>query len=207
MPDPAGRRQVADGAPAGRLAVRPPEAVQFEKEFPGASWLSARVIRELEVVGGSAEALRGCDGRRHGLSHIALNVLAVIEGNGGPMAAGAMGERVHITSGSMTSVLDTLERNGYVVRLADPEDRRRVLVEVTPAAQELLDQALPEVVHARDRRFAGIQRRRARGDASDAGPAGRGDRRRAGRHGPTPAPQDATESSADPRDDLTAPTE
>ena len=52
---------------------------------------------------------------------------------------------MHITSGTMTSVLDTLERKGYVQRLADPDDRRRVLVEVTPAAQAVLDRMLPEV--------------------------------------------------------------
>ena len=118
----------------------------FEQEFPGASWLSAQVFRELEVVGGLAEGLIASVARRHGLSHAALNALAVVEGNGGPMAAGAVGARVHITSGTMTSVLDTLERNGYIERLADPRDRRRVLVEVTPEAKAVLNQLLPEVV-------------------------------------------------------------
>jgi DNA-binding MarR family transcriptional regulator len=47
----------------------------------------------------------------------------------------------------MTSVLDTLERNGYVKRLPDPSDRRRVLVDITPAAQAVLDKMLPEVQH------------------------------------------------------------
>ncbi len=117
----------------------------YEKEFPGASWLSARVLRELVVVGGLAEALVASVARRHGLSHVALNALAVIEGNGGPMPAGTVSARVHITSGTMTSVLDTLERNGYIERLTDPEDRRRVLVDVTPEAQALLDRLLPEV--------------------------------------------------------------
>jgi len=120
--------------------------VAFEKEFPGASWLSAQVFRELEVVGGLAEALIASVARRHGLSHAALNALAVIEGNGSPMAAGEVGVRVHITSGTMTSVLDTLERNGYIERLSDPNDRRRVLVDVTPEAQAVLNRLLPEVV-------------------------------------------------------------
>ena len=31
---------------------------------------------------------------------------------------------MHITSGTMTSVLDTLERNGYIERLTDSDDRR-----------------------------------------------------------------------------------
>jgi DNA-binding MarR family transcriptional regulator len=86
--------------------------------------------------------------RRHGLSHAALNALAVIEGNGGPLPAGEVSARIHITSGTMTSVLDTLERNGYVQRLADPSDRRRVHVEITPAAQGILDRMLPEVQQA-----------------------------------------------------------
>ncbi len=128
----------------------------FEKEFPGASWLSAQVFRELEGVGGQAEALISSVARRHGLSHAALNALAVIEGNAAPMAAGEVGARMHITSGTMTSVLDTLERNGYIERLTDPDDRRRVLVEVTPEAQAVLNRLLPEVVQTTTSVLAGL---------------------------------------------------
>ena len=142
-PTPASSR---GGARKGATSTPPPEKTAFEKEFPGASWLSAQVFRNLEVVGGLAEALVASVARRHGLSHVALNALAVIEGNGGPMPAGTVGSRVHITSGTMTSVLDTLERNGYIRRLTDADDRRRVLVDVTPDAQAVLDQLLPEVV-------------------------------------------------------------
>jgi len=86
--------------------------------------------------------------RRYGLSHASLNALAVIEGNGAPIPAGEVGRRMHITTGTMTSVLDTLVRNGYVTRLADATDRRRVLVEVTPAACDVLDAVLPAVQQA-----------------------------------------------------------
>ncbi len=48
----------------------------------------------------------------------------------------------------MTSVLDTLDRNGCIERLADPGDRRRVLVEATPEAQAMLNRLLPEVVQS-----------------------------------------------------------
>ena len=83
--------------------------------------------------------------RRHGLSHAALNALAVIEGEGTPMLTGEVAARMHITSGSGTSLLDNLERKGYVVRSSDSGDRRRVLVDVTPSAQAVLDRALPAV--------------------------------------------------------------
>ena len=117
----------------------------FEEEYPGASWLASRALRELEVVGKEAEALVARMARRYGLSHAALNALAVIEAAAGPVPAGVVSTRMHITTGTMTSVLDTLERNGYVRRIADPEDRRKVLVDITPAAQKLLDELLPAV--------------------------------------------------------------
>ena len=83
--------------------------------------------------------------RRYGLSHAALNALAVIEGQGEPMLTGEVASRMHITSGTITSLIDNLERKGYVLRSSDPDDRRRVLVDITPAAQEVLDELLPEV--------------------------------------------------------------
>ena len=88
--------------------------------------------------------------RRSGLSHAALNALAVIEGEGGPMLTGEVAARMHITSGSVTSVLDTLERKGFVVRSNDPDDRRRVLVDITPEAQRALDACLPRIQQTAD---------------------------------------------------------
>jgi DNA-binding MarR family transcriptional regulator len=74
-----------------------------------------------------------------------LNALAVIEGEGRPLLTGEVANRMHITSGTVTSLLDNLERKGYVERSSDPDDRRRVLVDITPAAQAVLDQALPAI--------------------------------------------------------------
>jgi DNA-binding MarR family transcriptional regulator len=74
-----------------------------------------------------------------------LNALAVIEGEGRPMLTGEVAARMHITSGTVTSLLDNLERQDYVVRSADAHDRRRVLVDITPAAQSILDEALPAI--------------------------------------------------------------
>jgi DNA-binding MarR family transcriptional regulator len=129
----------------GAPAARPPEADAYEREYPGASWLANRVLRELEDVGSLAQGLVATVARRHRLSHAALNALAVIEGTGGSLPAGQLSARMHITSGTMTSVLDTLEGKGYLRRQADPTDRRRVLVDLTPAGQVVLDRLLPEV--------------------------------------------------------------
>jgi DNA-binding MarR family transcriptional regulator len=61
------------------------------------------------------------------------------------MLTGEVASRMHITSGTITSLIDNLERKGYVLRSGDADDRRRVLVDITPAAQAVLDDLLPEV--------------------------------------------------------------
>lgn len=97
------------------------------------------------MVGTLVETVIGAVCRRYGLSHAALNALAVIEGEGQPMLTGEVAARMHITSGTVTSLLDNLERKQYVVRSSDRDDRRRVLIDITPAAQALLDEALPAI--------------------------------------------------------------
>jgi len=104
-----------------------------------------RAMRQLHLAGAKADALIAGVARRYGLSHAALNALAVIEGAGGPLPAGEITAQMHISTATMTTVLDTLERRGYVRRQPDPADRRRVLVDITPDAQALLDQVLPAV--------------------------------------------------------------
>ncbi len=61
------------------------------------------------------------------------------------MLTGEVATRMHITSGTVTSLLDNLERKGFVERSNDPDDRRRVLVDITADAQRLLDKVLPDV--------------------------------------------------------------
>jgi DNA-binding MarR family transcriptional regulator len=50
---------------------------------------------------------------------------------GGRMSAGELAKRVSLSPAAVTAALDRLERAGYVRRLRDERDRRRVLVEVT----------------------------------------------------------------------------
>ena len=48
--------------------------------------------------------------------------------------AGDLAKATGLTSGAMTTVVDRLERAGYVVRVADPNDRRRHFIRVKPEA-------------------------------------------------------------------------
>ena len=47
-----------------------------------------------------------------------------------------------LSSAGITSRLDRLEQRGYVTRKPDPDDRRGVLVELTDAGRQVVDQAV-----------------------------------------------------------------
>jgi len=55
----------------------------------------------------------------------------------GPLTAGRLAEGTGLSTGAMTTAIDRLERSGYARRVRDPADRRRVLVELAPQAQEI----------------------------------------------------------------------
>lgn len=50
----------------------------------------------------------------------------------GPASAGEIGRRTGLTSGAVTGLIDRLERKGLVERVADPRDRRKVVVRARP---------------------------------------------------------------------------
>jgi DNA-binding MarR family transcriptional regulator len=54
----------------------------------------------------------------------------------GPLTAGKLAERSGLTTAAVTAVLDRLEKAGYARRVADPADRRRVMVELTPLMRQ-----------------------------------------------------------------------
>lgn len=84
--------------------------------------------------------------RHHRLSRAGREALAVLEGAAQPLSPTAIAERLIVTTASVTSLLDTLERRGLVERRPDPTDRRRLLIVITQDGKAIVDQFLPEVV-------------------------------------------------------------
>ncbi|GAA4679305.1 MarR family transcriptional regulator [Nocardioides nanhaiensis] len=65
-----------------------------------------------------------------------LCLLALWEADA-PMTVGEVGARLRLDSGTLTPVLKRLEAAGVVARHRDPDDERRVLVQVTEAGWAL----------------------------------------------------------------------
>ena len=57
----------------------------------------------------------------------------------GPMTAGQIAQRLSLTTGAVTNVIDRLQRRNIVERVPDAKDRRRVIVTVNPEALTTTD--------------------------------------------------------------------
>jgi len=77
------------------------------------------------------------------------------------VTAGALAEHLHISTASVTKLLDRLERAGHIVRKPHPTDRRAVTVEITPET------------HRQVRRTMGLQHARRFEVARSLSPAER----------------------------------
>jgi|SRR4051794_6135450 len=120
----------------------------FAEEFPGADPAAAEAAANLvratslwmtEVTRRRREAAE--------LSPSGFQALAILEGAGEPLPSTTIAERLLVSTASMTSLLDTLERRGLVVRGPHPQDRRKILVRLTEPGRALVDAVLP-IVHA-----------------------------------------------------------
>jgi len=69
-----------------------------------------------------------------------VRALRMLARGGEPVRMSELADQLRIARRSATSVVDELAERGLVVRSSDPNDRRAVTVDVTPAGWSLLDE-------------------------------------------------------------------
>jgi DNA-binding MarR family transcriptional regulator len=81
---------------------------------------------------------------RFDLSLWQFDVLAALRRSGPPfmLSPSRLMQFVTLTSGAMTNRIDRLEEDGLVERREDPDDRRGVLIALTPEGRKLVDEAI-----------------------------------------------------------------
>src|SRR2546430_14191193 len=116
----------------------------FAEEFPGSDALSAECYITICHTGDRllAEINRRAKAS-FDLSASAVAVLAIVDGATEPITPGMIAERAIVSSASATSVLDTLERRALLVRRPHPDDRRKLVIDLTDAGRAVIDKFLP----------------------------------------------------------------
>ncbi len=99
-----------------------------------------RVFRLSRVAGDAVEKAYA----RYGIGRPEFDVLATLRRSGEPyqLSPGALAASMMLSTGGTTARLDRLEKSGLVTRSPDPDDRRAVLVRLTPSGHHLADEAV-----------------------------------------------------------------
>lgn len=95
------------------------------------------------------------DMKKHGLSPSEFTILEVLY-NKGRFPLQQIGEKILITSGSVTYNIDKLEKRELLRRVPSPSDRRVIYAEITDTGRALFDRIFPEHAAAVQQIMSGL---------------------------------------------------
>jgi DNA-binding MarR family transcriptional regulator len=101
----------------------------------------------LQRFGLERDRMRAALASQAGITATDLDALEHLEADG-PLTQRDLGDRLSLTSGAVTMLVDRLERAGWVRRRPHPSDRRYVMVELSEQAAERAPAGL-STFHAR----------------------------------------------------------
>ena len=117
---------------------------QGDADAPGPT--SADCVQSLQRIEGLLAGRMNNLFRPYGLSTATFNVILVLSRAGGSLSPCDIGEQLSVTRGTVTGLLDSLERQRLVRRTPHPKDRRMLLIELTDEGRIILDRLMPEHV-------------------------------------------------------------
>lgn len=82
---------------------------------------------------------------RYKLSPTKFNLLMIVEYQGGKdgISQVAIGERLIVSAGNITGLVERLVRDGLLTREQNPNNRRENIIRTTPKAVELIEEVWP----------------------------------------------------------------
>ncbi len=130
--------------------------LEAAKEFPELDPSAAEAFLHLLRTGDEAFGVTDQNLAEHNISHGRFGVLMLLwrsaqmptgkmaEGcDCGPRTPAELADAAGVTRATMTGLLDTLERDGFVKREPDPSDRRTISVRLTTNGEKFLGELLP----------------------------------------------------------------
>jgi DNA-binding MarR family transcriptional regulator len=122
----------------------------WRRERPDLDVAPMEVLSRLARVAHRLDRQRANAFGAHDLESWEFDVLAALRRSGEPftLSPGQLVRETFVTSGTMTNRVDRLASRGLVEREDHPEDRRGVLVRLTPAGRAKVDAALADLLAA-----------------------------------------------------------
>jgi DNA-binding MarR family transcriptional regulator len=126
--------------------------LEASREYPDLDPSATEVFLHLLRAGDEAFRVVEAHLAQHDITQGRFGVLMALWGNcqragsenDKPLTPAELAERTGVTRATITGLVDTLERAGYVTRTPHPEDRRMMCVGLTKRGEKLLEQIMPE---------------------------------------------------------------
>jgi DNA-binding MarR family transcriptional regulator len=145
------------------------EQLRDEVDDLVAAWRAERPdldVQPLQVLSRVSRLARHLDRARrtafarHGLETWEFDVLSALRRQGAPyqLSPGSLLRATLVTSGTMTNRIDRLAAAGLVRRQPDPQDKRGVLVTLTPEGRARVDAALADLLGREEALLTGLDR-------------------------------------------------
>ena len=135
------------------LEIKYIDVKMTRKDSEGASGVHLWLILWKAFSALQQHALKSIE--RLGLGYSDFGVLEVVL-HKGPTPVNTIGEKVNLTSGSISVAVDRLEERGLVARRPDPADRRARVVHLTAAGRKLIERAFACHATAMERATSGL---------------------------------------------------
>lgn len=120
--------------------------LEASRKYPDLNPSATEVFLNLLRAGDEAFRVVESHLAQHDITQGRFGVLMALWAN--PAGAEALSpaeiaERTGVTRATVTGLVDTLERDGFVARAPDPVDRRMLTVRLTPRGEKLLQRIMP----------------------------------------------------------------
>jgi len=87
-------------------------------------------------------------------------LLTMLAGKNGQYSPLELAERIGVRPPTMTGILDGLVKEGFIERIADASDRRRVNLSLTPKGKKKITAAMPDHFKKISSAFGNLQKRK-----------------------------------------------
>jgi DNA-binding MarR family transcriptional regulator len=115
-------------------------AERFPSLDPRATEAYLHLLRTSDLVFSAADKILS----DRGVSQARFSILLLLHrGCGGPLTPAQIADKIGVARATVTGVLDTLEKDGFVRRDPDPVDRRTINIFLTPEGVTFLEGVLP----------------------------------------------------------------
>ena len=149
------KRKAAGGAFKAPLTVSAPALIEdgHDRRF-------RKLVYDFITIAVRMEAVRDMLGRRMGVSGPQYSILMAVAQNQGRrgVAVRAVADQLHVSGAFVTAEVGKLVRAGLIAKQANPEDRRSVLLSLTPEGEALIRDVAEAVCATNDRFFGALDR-------------------------------------------------